>query len=554
MEKSEESSRLCQRSLCVNRPRDLLSRLAMKREGTAGRRRSRRARTLRVSYRRYPYWQIFSEGLDRCSKKSSKLSPRSAFRLGSAPVASVTSMSSERLPHSPHRVGHYNRIGWNFMRSSKRRDGGLSQPTSIDGISSLGILTSLHCRSIRLPYSTTFSRALLAVRPEGFHPRLHGCNHVGRDSWIRRTIQLSASWLTIVAMLIASIVATEVTQASIVSDNPAGWQLTFTDEFSGMSLDDSKWSHRGLGARRDAINTANAVSVGEGLLTITTYTSGGVHYTGMIATQGKFEQTFGYYEARMRFHSTPGEWSAFWLQSPTYGAVGDPASTGMEIDVVEHRAANRNNTDIRNRYSSAIHWDGYNASHQQLSKVHLSLPGMGNDSWHTYGVKWSESGYDYYYDDMLVWTAAAPVSTRSEYLILSSEVEDGAWAGTVPVGGYGSLASSVTNVQVDYVRAFSAVAAPPSSADFNFDGHVDGSDFLIWQRNANAAGGATRIDGNANAGVDGDVDADDLAIWKLQYGNDVTTTVAVPEPTSPTLFALAIAVALGSLLRSNSCH
>jgi beta-glucanase (GH16 family) len=406
---------------------------------------------------------------------------------------------------------------------------------------------SIHS-SMRLPHLETLLRGSLAVRLEEFRPRLHSYNHTECLSWIDSTSRTSASWLTTIAMLFAIIAASEVTQASIVSDNPAGWQLTFSDEFSGMSLDDSKWSHRGLGPRRDAINTANAVSVGEGLLTITTYTSGGVHYTGMIGTQGKFEQTFGYYEARMKFHSTPGEWSAFWLQSPTYGAVGDPASVGMEIDVVEHRAANRNDTDIRNRYSSAIHWDGYDAAHQQLSKVHLGLPGMGNDSWHTYGVKWSESGYEYYFDDMLVWTAASPVSARSEYLILSSEVEDGAWAGTVPAGGYGSLASSVTNMQVDYIRAYSAVAPPPSSADFNFDDQVDGSDFLIWQRNAGISKGAIRNDGNANAGVDGDVDADDLTIWKQQYGA-IATNVAVPEPPSCRLVALASSLALGSLRR-----
>ena len=344
-------------------------------------------------------------------------------------------------------------------------------------------------------------------------------------------------------MLLAAIATAEAAQASVVTDNPAAWTLTFSDEFSGTSLDPSKWSHRGLGPRRDAVNTADAVSVGDGLLTITTYTSGGVHYTGMIATQGTFEQTFGYYEARMKFHSTPGQWSAFWLQSPTYGAVGDPASTGMEIDVVEHRAANRNDTDIRNRYSSAVHWDGYEAAHQQASKVHQGLPGMGNDSWHTYGVKWSESGYEYYFDDMLIWTVSTPISMRSEYLILSSEVENGAWAGTVPAAGYGPLASSITNVQIDYVRAYSAVAPPPPSADFNSDGHVDGSDFLIWQRHAGVLQGAIRGDGNANAGIDGDVDADDLAVWKLQYGGDATTIAAVPEPPSHALVALALALA-----------
>jgi beta-glucanase (GH16 family) len=353
-----------------------------------------------------------------------------------------------------------------------------------------------------------------------------------------------------IAVLLAVIAATEATLASVVTDNPAGWTLTFSDEFSGSTLDASKWSHRGLGPRRDAVNTADAVSVADGLLRITTYTSGGSHYTGMIATQGKFEQTFGYYEARMKFHSTPGQWSAFWLQSPTYGALADPAFHGMEVDVVEHRAANRNDTDIRNRYSSAVHWDGYEAAHQQLSKVHQGLPGMGNDSWHTYGVRWSETGYEYYFDDLLVWTVSAPVSKRSEYLILSSEVETGAWAGTIPAGGYGSLASSITNVQVDYIRAYFAVAPSPPSADFNFDGRVDGSDFLVWQRNAHVLKGAIRTDGNANAGVDGDVDANDLAVWKQQYGSDATTPVAVPEPLSYVLISLAITTAFGALRRS----
>lgn len=404
---------------------------------------------------------------------------------------------------------------------------------------------SFHFSSKQFQCIETFSQASLAVRLERRPLLSDSCTLARRWNSPGRMRLASASWMTTVAMLVAVVALP--TQASVVTDNPAGWELTFSDEFSGTSLDASKWSHRGLGPRRDAVNTADAVSVGDGLLTITTYTSGGVHNTGMIATQGKFEQTFGYYEARMKFHSTPGQWSAFWLQSPTYGAIGDPATIGMEIDVVEHRAANRNDLDIRNRYSSATHWDGYDAAHQQLSKVHQGLPGMGNDSWHTYGVKWSESGYEYYFDDMLIWTVTTPISKRSEYLILSSEVETGAWAGTIPAGGYGSLASSITNVQVDYVRVYSAVEPSPSSADFNFDGQVDGADFLIWQRNAGVLKGAIRDHGNANAGADGDVDADDLAIWRQQYGSDATMNIAVPEPSVHVLVTSAIALWLSSL-------
>jgi hypothetical protein len=51
-------------------------------------------------------------------------------------------------------------------------------------------------------------------------------------------------------------------------------------------------------------------------------------------------------------------------------------------------------------------------------------------------------------------------------------------------------------------------------ADFNFDGVVDGNDFLLWQRNVGRTSGATLRQGDATA--DGDVDGNDLAVWKAR--------------------------------------
>lgn len=250
-------------------------------------------------------------------------------------------------------------------------------------------------------------------------------------------------------------------QASIVTDDPTHWNLTFSDEFSGSTLDGTKWANRLPGVRNSAINTADAVSVGGGVLTITTYTDAGTTYTGMIGSQGKFEQTYGYFEARMKFNSAPAEWAAFWLTSPVFdGHVGDPATYGTEIDIVEHRMVNGNDKDISNKYVSSVHWDGYGAEHKQVSTTSAAQAGLGNGSWHTYALKWSPAGYEFFYDDSSLWVVTDAVSARPEYMILSSEVRDANWAGTLPTGGYGSLGSSTTNVQVDYVHVYSAVPEP----------------------------------------------------------------------------------------------
>ena len=48
----------------------------------------------------------------------------------------------------------------------------------------------------------------------------------------------------------------------------------------------------------------------------------------------------------------------------------------------------------------------------------------------------------------------APISRRSQYIILSSEVGQ-FFAGTIPAAGYGSRVTTTTNMQVDWVRVWS---------------------------------------------------------------------------------------------------
>jgi autotransporter-associated beta strand protein len=239
--------------------------------------------------------------------------------------------------------------------------------------------------------------------------------------------------------------------------SPNGWTLVWGDEFNGAALDASKWGHWLLGARRDAVNTAGAVAVTNGALTISTYTSGGTHYTGMISTSSKYYPDYGYLEARVDYNGMPGMWSAFWMQSPTMGnPIGDPQTAGTEIDICEHRKANSSGGDISDTVVGNIHWDGYGASHKSTGYTSSDL-GLAS-GYHVYGLEWTPDVQRFYIDGALTWTvnnaSGSPVSQRSEFIILSSEVEDASWAGSIPAGGYGPLTNTAAKMIVDYVRVY----------------------------------------------------------------------------------------------------
>jgi hypothetical protein len=76
------------------------------------------------------------------------------------------------------------------------------------------------------------------------------------------------------------------------------------------------------------------------------------------------------------------------------------------------------------------------------------------------------------------------------------------------------------------ISNFQASIGASSTADFDADGDVDGTDFTIWQRNLGLMSGATRYQGDANR--DQKVDAADLAIWRTGFG--AATAAVVPEP------------------------
>jgi beta-glucanase (GH16 family) len=257
-----------------------------------------------------------------------------------------------------------------------------------------------------------------------------------------------------------------------------GWNLVWSDEFEGETLDLTKGRHRLTGLRRQAFNTPGAVKVADGNLAISTFTVGSSHFTGMVATHETFLYTYGYIEARIRFDTSPGMWSAFWMQSPTMGDIDiyqlDSNLAGTEIDICEHRAINQNGNNISSQIVGNIHWNGYGANHKSIGYTSPNLD-LGNGH-HIYGMEWTPTQQKFYINGVLRWTlnnaSNAVVSNRSEYIWLSSEVENSAsvdWAGPIPAGGYGSIDTTTTKMFVDYVRVYQK---PETVSNADFGGRI----------------------------------------------------------------------------------
>ena len=218
------------------------------------------------------------------------------------------------------------------------------------------------------------------------------------------------------------------------------YSLIWSDEFDGITLDESKWEYRFLGPRRKAINVKEAVSLdGNGNLIIRTFKDGDNYYTGMIGTENKFQSRFGYWECRMELQKQLGHWSAFWLQSPAIGRfIGNTRISGTEIDIVEYMAM------LDNIIEHALHWDGYQESHKVVRSF-TSIPGI-NDGYQTFGLEWTRNEYIFYVNGKETWRTNKAISHRPQYIVLSLEVDY--WAGNI------SEAILPDSICIDYVRVY----------------------------------------------------------------------------------------------------
>jgi beta-glucanase (GH16 family) len=224
---------------------------------------------------------------------------------------------------------------------------------------------------------------------------------------------------------------------------PGGWEMAFSDEFDGTTLDTSRWEDRS-GAEADEgrgnhgnqqleWNTAQNCQVGGGELVMTArrepHTSeAGERYdwtSCLISSTPSFSFQFGYLEERAILPAPDGFWPAFWTwQAPQ----------------VDHQVE----TDAYEQYSAGSRELQMTQHSGGPDGCRWRLPFDPSADWHTYGVAIEESGTVWYVDGVQVChsaaTADAPANIVSNLAV---------YAENPPGAGTRSAAK-----RVDYIRAW----------------------------------------------------------------------------------------------------
>ncbi len=218
------------------------------------------------------------------------------------------------------------------------------------------------------------------------------------------------------------------------------WKLVWNDEFDGKEIDRTKWmcresfwghdfpafSHNFEGVEMTGETVKlNLVRKGNDFVSPHLQT-GSLTYDVPRDTAGfwpfgkyrrpLFMKKYGYFEIRCRQPKYKGWHSAFWLQAPGIGSTSNPATCGIETDIMENYRQFIDGYMVGgngfNGYGNDSCWfDHFKYKHEETA-----------DGWHYYGCDWSPEGYAFYCDGKKVGEQNWPVSHVEQFVLVSTEV------------------------------------------------------------------------------------------------------------------------------------
>ncbi len=245
-------------------------------------------------------------------------------------------------------------------------------------------------------------------------------------------------------LLLASLLLPSVLFAE--PENPAEWELTFVDDFDGEKLDYTRWTPQdpwGV-VRNDELQAyiVKAFELQEGILKIRCedipafYDGAKRDYrSGMMTTSGKFSQTFGRFEARLKIPQGRGLWPAFWM-------LPDPPAWPPEIDILEILGQEPDKLYMSHHWPNPADPGGNSLSQTgEFKGVDFS------DGFHTVAVEWEPGEIRWYVDGKEVHRTTESVPQGPMFLLLN-----------LAVGGWAELPTPETVFpawfEIDYVKAW----------------------------------------------------------------------------------------------------
>lgn len=244
-----------------------------------------------------------------------------------------------------------------------------------------------------------------------------------------------------------------------ISDVFAG-TMVWNDEFTGASVDTTKWSFdlgtggpslTGWGNNELQYYTSNPsnISIVNGKLYINAIREsyqGSAYTSARIHSKLKGDWIYGRFEIRAKLSKGKGIWPAIWML-PTDNFYGGWAASG-EIDIMEllgHEPS---------KIYGTIHFGGVWPDNQSSGENYMLPKGDFSDDFHTFAIEWDTTGISWYVDSIRysVKPHKQPFDKRF-YLIINLAV-GGNWPGNPD----GSTVFPV-RMEVDYVRVYSSTVS-----------------------------------------------------------------------------------------------
>lgn len=222
-----------------------------------------------------------------------------------------------------------------------------------------------------------------------------------------------------------------------------GYNLVWSDEFNGPTLDTTAWTASDLAAPWNSeleYYSPNNVIFEDGALVLEAReeSKGGRNYTsGKIDTQRKKTWTYGLFVARMKLPATVGMWPAFWM----LGTSGGWPSCG-ELDVMEAKGR------VADNIGGTAH---YNEGGYKFSSGNYKFPaGQTIEGWHEYAIEWTSGQMKWSVDGNVFKTFDYGAPFNAPFFILLNLAVGGMFDGgkTPPAN------MTPQRVVVDYVRVY----------------------------------------------------------------------------------------------------